>query len=137
MSFLCYHIKHILEIIQNVKKEVGWHMQRIYSAKLLFESISSPSSIPDKIFEERIVLVKAMNQRKVKEIVKQGFPEETYDNAEGGQTNIKLAAILDIFELVDHLEQKSLHLSEVYSRHLIFDEETSVQEAIEAYSLDK
>ncbi|MEH7227358.1 DUF4288 domain-containing protein [Bacillus safensis] len=109
----------------------------MYSAKLLFESISSPSSIPDKIFEERIVLVKAMNQRKVKEIVKQGFPEETYDNAEGGQTNIKLAAILDIFELVDHLEQKSLHLSEVYSRHLIFDEETSVQEAIEAYSLDK
>ncbi|MBW4854007.1 DUF4288 domain-containing protein [Bacillus safensis] len=112
-------------------------MQRIYSAKLLFESTSSPSNIPDKIFEERIVLVKAKNQLQVKEIVKQGFPEETYDNAEGGQTNIKLAAILDIFELVDHLEQKSLHLSEVYSRHLIFDEETSVQEAIEAYSLDK
>ncbi|MCM3138577.1 DUF4288 domain-containing protein [Bacillus safensis] len=112
-------------------------MQRIYSAKLLFESISSPSNIPFKIFEERIVLVKAKNQLQVKEIVKQGFPEETYDNAEGGQTNIKLAAILDIFELVDHLEQKSLHLSEVYSRHLIFDEETSVQEAIEAYSLDK
>ncbi|WP_456270886.1 MULTISPECIES: DUF4288 domain-containing protein [unclassified Bacillus (in: firmicutes)] len=112
-------------------------MQSMYSAKLLFESISSPSSIPDKIFEERIVLLKAKNQRQVKEIINQGFPEETYDNAEGGQTNIRLAAILDIFELVDHLEQESLHLSEVYSRHLIFDKETSVQEAIEAYPLDK
>lgn len=118
-------------------KEVGWHMQRIYSAKLLFESISTPSSIPDKIFEEWIVLVKAKNRRKVKEKVEQGFPDETYDNAEGGQTNIRLAAILDIFELVDHLETESLHLSEVYSRHIIFDKETSVQEAIEAYSLDK
>ncbi|MEH7650255.1 DUF4288 domain-containing protein [Bacillus safensis] len=112
-------------------------MQRIYSAKCLFESTSTPSSIPDKIFEERIVLVKAKNRRKVKEKVEQGFPEETYDNAEGGQTIIRLAAILDIFELVDHLEQKSLHLSEVYSRHLVFDKETSAQEAIEAYSLDK
>ncbi|MEK3972905.1 DUF4288 domain-containing protein [Bacillus sp. FSL M7-0558] len=112
-------------------------MRQIYSAKLLFESISSPSSMPDKIFEERIILVRAKNHCKVKDIIQKNFPEETFDNAEGGQTTIKLAAILDVFDLVDDLDQEPLHLSEVYSRHLIFDEETSVQEAIEAYSLDK
>ncbi|MFP3419494.1 MULTISPECIES: DUF4288 domain-containing protein [Bacillus] len=112
-------------------------MRRIYSAKLLFESISSPSVRSDKIFEERIILVRAKNHRKVKEIVKHSFPEDTFDNADGGQTTTKLAAILDIFELVDNLEEEPLHLSEVYSRHLIFDKETSVEEAIEVYSLDQ
>ncbi|MCY7618080.1 DUF4288 domain-containing protein [Bacillus pumilus] len=112
-------------------------MRQIYSAKLLFESISSPSGMPDKVFEERIILVRAKNHRKVREIVKQSFPEETYLNAEGGQTTIKLAAILDVFELVDHLDEEPLHLSEVYSRHRIFDKETSAKEVIEAYSLNK
>ncbi|WP_224925591.1 DUF4288 domain-containing protein [Bacillus pumilus] len=112
-------------------------MRQLYSAKLLFESISSPSNMPDKIFEERIILVRAKNHRKVNDIIKKSFPEETFENAAGGQTTIKLVAILDVFELVDHLDQESLHLIEVYSRHLIFDKETSAKEAIEAYSLDK
>ncbi|MEN2446471.1 DUF4288 domain-containing protein [Bacillus sp. JR_15] len=122
---------------KSCKKEVTLLMRQIYAAKLLFESISSPSSMPDKIFEERIILVRAKNHCKVKDIIQKNFPEETFDNAEGGQTTIKLAAILDVFELVDDLDQEPLHLSEVYSRHLIFDKETSAKEAIEAYSLDK
>ncbi|MED1108875.1 DUF4288 domain-containing protein [Bacillus pumilus] len=54
-------------------------MRQIYSAKLLFESISSPSSMPDKIFEERIILVRAKNHRKVKDIIQKSFLEETFD----------------------------------------------------------
>ncbi|QGX64337.1 DUF4288 domain-containing protein [Bacillus sp. ms-22] len=112
-------------------------MHRLYSAKLLFESSSSPEVRPEKIFEERIILVRAKNNRKVKEIVKNFFPDETFENGDHGQTTTKLAAILDIFELVDNLDEGPLHLSEVYSRYLLFEKEISSKEAIEAYSLDK
>ncbi|TFW45532.1 DUF4288 domain-containing protein [Bacillus sp. 005/A4HT-01/001] len=112
-------------------------MHELYSAKLLFEFIPSPKVRPDKVFEERIVLVKAKDQNEVKKIIKKSFPDETSGNGDYGQTTTKLVSILDIFELVDNLEKEPLHLSEVYSRHLIFDEETSPDEAIEKYSLDK
>ena len=49
----------------------------------------------------------------------------------------KLLAVLDIFKLVENLDEGPLHLSEVYSRYLLFDQETSAKEAIDAYSLDK
>ncbi|KLV21645.1 DUF4288 domain-containing protein [Bacillus altitudinis] len=112
-------------------------MHKLYSAKLLFESSSSPKVRPDKIFEERIILVRAKNNRKVKQIVKDHFPDETFENGDHGQTTTKLVAVLDIFELVENLDEAPLHLSEVYSRYLLFDQETSAKEAIDAYSLDK
>ncbi|MFS0653965.1 DUF4288 domain-containing protein [Bacillus sp. 179-C3.3 HS] len=112
-------------------------MHHIYSAKLLFESISSPNDSDDKIFEERIILVRAKNRRKVKHIVKDSFPDDTFENANHGQTTTKLVAILDIFELVDRIEDQSIHFIEVYSRYLLFDKDISAEEAIKAYSLDK
>ncbi|AOC57891.1 MULTISPECIES: DUF4288 domain-containing protein [Bacillus] len=112
-------------------------MYDLFSAKLLFESIPSPKVRPDKIFEERIVLIKAKDQDEVKKIIEKSFPEETFGNGDYGQTTKKLVAILDIFELVDNLEEEPLHLSEVYCRYLSFDEEISPKEAIEKYSLDK
>lgn len=51
-------------------------------------------------------------------------------------TTNKVVAILDTFELVDNLEE-TVHLKEVYSRYLVFDKETSPEEAIKRYSLDK
>ena len=57
LLFLCYHFKHILG--KSPHKEEVKHMHKLYSAKLLFESSSSPKVRPDKIFEERIILVRA------------------------------------------------------------------------------
>lgn len=61
---------------KSCKKEVTLLMRQIYSAKLLFESISSPSSMPDKIFEERIILVRAKNHCKVKDIIQKTFQKK-------------------------------------------------------------
>ncbi|MGE6631871.1 DUF4288 domain-containing protein [Bacillus sp. NPDC077027] len=81
--------------------------------------------------------VKTENPDDISKIIHEYFKEDTYENAEGGLTTKKVVAILDIFELVDHLEKESLHLGEVYSRFLIFDEETTAEEVIKKHSLDK
>ncbi|MGQ9022985.1 DUF4288 domain-containing protein [Bacillus sp. 18-5] len=111
-------------------------MYDIYSVKVLFESTTSPRLGPEKIFEERIFLIKTKKPDEIESIIHENFPEETYENSEGGMTTNKVVAILDTFELVDNLEE-SVHLKEVYSRYLVFDKETSPEEAIERYSLDK
>lgn len=42
-----------------------------------------------------------------------------------------------VFELVEDVEKQPIHLKEVYSRYLIFEEDISAEEVIEKYSLDK
>lgn len=111
-------------------------MYGIYSVKLLFESLVSPNLSKEKVFEERIVLVRAKNLEDISELVYKNFPSDTYLNAEGGMTTNQLVKILDIFKLVDNLEE-SLDFKEVYSRYLLFEQEIDAATAIELYSLDK
>ncbi|TQR21510.1 DUF4288 domain-containing protein [Psychrobacillus vulpis] len=101
-------------------------MENIYSVKLLFEHISSPESMPNKTFEETINIVRAAKIEDVDGLVKEHFKDVTYTNAFGEITTIKLVMILDIFELVDSLE-KSLEFVEVYSHHIILDDEVFIE----------
>ncbi|STX08857.1 Uncharacterised protein [Kurthia zopfii] len=111
-------------------------MKNFYSVKLLFESVVSLNLSPEKIFEERIILVQAENSDDISNLVYSKFPPDTYSNSEGGFTTIQLVEILDVFELVDDIEE-SLNFKEVYSRHLIFEQDVTAKEAIGLYSLDK
>ncbi|MEK4423808.1 DUF4288 domain-containing protein [Solibacillus sp. FSL K6-1523] len=111
-------------------------MYGVYSVKLLFESFVSPNLSSEKIFEERIILVRAENLDEINELIYKKFPADTYLNGEGGSTTVQLAKILDIFELVDDLEE-SLDFKEVYSRHLLFEQDIDATTAIELYKLDK
>lgn len=100
------------------------HLYNIYSVKLLFEHISSSNSLPSKTFEETINIVRAERMDDVDRLVKQHFKDFTYTNELGESTTIKLVMILDIFKLIDNIEE-SLDFGEVYSRHLVFDEDIS------------
>ena len=111
-------------------------MYGIYSVKCLFESISTPIDCSEKVFEERILLIKTDDPETIPERLVKRFPPDTYDNSAGGVTTIQLVQVLDIFELVEDVEQP-IDFTEVYSRHLIFEEEVTTDEAIKIYSLDK
>lgn len=115
---------------------IGDLMNNMYAVKSLFESSASPNVYSDKIFEERIIVVKAQNEGEIKAIMYQQFPPDTYENSAGGYTTIQLVKILDVFEIVDHVGD-SLHLKEVYSRYLLFEEGVTVEEVIDRYQLDK
>ncbi|MFB5087433.1 DUF4288 domain-containing protein [Psychrobacillus sp. PGGUH221] len=101
-------------------------LSNIYSVKLLFEHISSPESMPNKTFEETINIVRADKLEDVDGLVKQHFKDVTYANAFGETTTIKLIMILDVFELVDNIEE-CLEFGEVYSHHIILDEEVCLE----------
>lgn len=111
-------------------------MYGIYSVKLLFESTTLPDLGSEKIFEERIILVRAEKDDDIKDLVYKNFPSDTYLNGDGGMTTNQLVEILDIFELVDNLEE-SLDFKEVYSRYLLVEKDVTVENIIELYSLDK
>lgn len=101
-------------------------MSNIYSVKLLFEHVVSPDSVLNKTFEETINIIRAASMEEVEGLVKKHFKDITYTNVFGEITTIKLVTILDTFELVDNLEE-SLEFVEVYSQHMILDEEISVR----------
>ncbi|CAM4102254.1 DUF4288 domain-containing protein [Lederbergia lenta] len=109
-------------------------MYDIYSVKLLFESIVSPNPSPEKTFEERIILIKSDNIEDINQMVYDHFKPETYPNSEGGLTTLKL--VNDVFELVDDLND-SVNFKEVYSRHLLFDQEITFEKVVNLFSLDK
>lgn len=102
-------------------------MNNLFSVKLLFKSTATST----------IFLVKGGSLDEVCNIVIKHFEPETYVNADGGINKVELVKILDVFELVDDLNE-SLNLKEVYSRYIIFENpSTTAEEAIEKYSLDK
>lgn len=111
-------------------------MSKMYSVKLLFESTTKPLYSTGKVFEERIILVHTTSKEHIPTVIESNFQEDCYENSEGGWTTVKLAAILDVFELVDSIDN-STHLTEVYSRYLILDEELTSDEVIKRYSLDQ
>ncbi|MCK1997185.1 protein of unknown function [Paenisporosarcina quisquiliarum] len=101
-------------------------MYKIFSVKLLFEHISSTDTMSNKIYEETINIIRAVKLEDVDRLVKAHYKDVTYKNIFGEDTTIKLAMILDVFELVDNIEE-SLEFVEVYSQHIILDEEVTVE----------
>ncbi|MCZ8534394.1 DUF4288 domain-containing protein [Psychrobacillus psychrodurans] len=101
-------------------------MYKIFSVKLLFEHISSTDTMSNKIYEETINIIRAVKLEDVDRLVKAHYKDVTYKNIFGEDTTIKLVIILDVFELVDNIEE-SLEFVEVYSQHIILDEEVTVE----------
>lgn len=87
------------------------------------------------IFEERIIMVQASNPQQAQQMVKRYFvADNSYENANGEQNTVTLEAVLDCFEVVDQVP--AMHLVEVYSRYLIYDEPTTVEQVIKDYKLN-
>lgn len=86
------------------------------------------------IFEERIIMVQASNPQQAQQMVKRYFVADSYENANGEQNTVTLEAVLDCFEVVDQVP--AMHLVEVYSRYLIYDEPTTVEQVIKDYKLN-
>ncbi|MEK3979945.1 DUF4288 domain-containing protein [Psychrobacillus sp. FSL K6-2836] len=101
-------------------------MYKIFSVKLLFEHISLSSTMSNKIYEETINIIRAVKLEDVDRLVKAHYKDVTYKNIFGEETTIKLVMILDVFELVDNIEE-TLEFVEVYSQHIIVDEEVTVE----------
>ncbi|SDN40842.1 protein of unknown function [Psychrobacillus sp. OK028] len=101
-------------------------MYKIFSVKLLFEHISLSDIMANKIYEETINIIRAVKLEDVDPLVKAHYKDVTYKNIFGEDTTIRLVMILDVFELVDNIEE-SLEFVEVYSQHIIVDEEVSVE----------
>lgn len=108
----------------------------IFSVKILLESTVIPTIHSSKTFEERIILIEAPNRDEIEPKIRSHFVDDTYRNAEGGQTTWSLVKILDIFETVDTFEG-DINFKEVYIRFLPFDKPITTNEIIELYSLDK
>ena len=101
-------------------------MYKIFSVKLLFEHISLSGTISNKIYEETINIIRAAKIEDVERLVKAHYKDVIYKNIFGEETTIRLVIILDVFELVDNIEE-SLEFVEVYSQHIIVDEEVTVE----------
>ncbi|QUG43236.1 DUF4288 domain-containing protein [Psychrobacillus sp. INOP01] len=101
-------------------------MYKIFSVKLLFEHISLSKTVSNKIYEETINIIRAAKIEDVDPLVKAHYKDITYKNIFGEETTIKLVMILDVFELVDNIEE-TLEFVEVYSQHIIVDEEVAVE----------
>ena len=83
--------------------------------------------MPSKTFEETINIIRAPRLEDVDRMVKEHFKDIAYTNALGEKTVIRLVMILDVFELVDDIEE-SLEFVEVYSHHIILDEEACLDQ---------
>lgn len=101
-------------------------MYKIFSVKLLFEHISLSDKLSNKIYEETINIIRAVKLEDIDSLVKAHYKDVMYKNIFGEDTTIKLVMILDVFELVDNIEE-SLEFVEVYSQHIIADEEVRVE----------
>ena len=101
-------------------------MYKIFSVKLLFEHISLSDTLSNKIYEETINIIRAVKLEDIDPLVKAHYKDVIYKNIFGEDTTIKLVMILDVFELVDNIEE-TLEFVEVYSQHIIVDEEVAVE----------
>ena len=108
----------------------------IYSVKLLLESTVTPNTYSSKTFEETIILIEVTNYDEIESEIHSHFVDNSYENADGGQTTWSLVKILDIFEVIDSFEG-DINFKEVYSRFLPFDKPITADEVIKLYSLDK
>ncbi|MED4887282.1 DUF4288 domain-containing protein [Lysinibacillus sp. FSL R7-0073] len=108
----------------------------IYSVKLLLESTVTPNTYSSKTFEETIILIEAASHNEIETKIHRHFVDNTYENADGGQTTWSLVKILDTFEIIDEFEG-NINFKEVYSRFLPFDEPITADEVIKLYYLDK
>ncbi|WP_155593022.1 DUF4288 domain-containing protein [Lysinibacillus cavernae] len=111
-------------------------MNKLFSVKLLFESIVTPKPATGKTFEESIILIKVPNEDEIEQMIFAYYLVEQFTNATGGKTTIKLVRILDIFEVVDNI-YISANFVEVYSRYLLFEEDIETEELIKLFQLDK
>lgn len=112
-----------------------------YGLKLLVEGIEELPEEDDlqfeeKIFEEVVVLVNALNEVEAEMKIREHYKDDTYENADGRLVTLRLAKILDVYELVDRIKCLD-DFVEAYSRHLIVDCSMTVEGVVQSLGLDK
>ncbi|MEW6426027.1 MAG: DUF4288 domain-containing protein [Bacillota bacterium] len=118
--------------------QVNW-----YTAKLLFESIHSGNPIPneidqhnfannDKLFEESIILVKAVTMKQAYEIAEElaKKSEHEYMNVYGELVKWQFVRILHAFKLND---KELTPGTEIYSRFIHAKRDNSINDIIMRY----
>lgn len=81
---------------------------RWFAARIIMECIHEPDNLEDKVFEDRIVLVKARNEDEAKTKA-QALPAsraQEYLNAFGEKVTWVLKEILDVVEVLDDALQE-------------------------------
>ena len=119
------------------ESQINW-----YTVKLLFESIHSGNPIPykidehylanEKLFEESIILVKAITMEQAKEVAEElaNKSEHDYFNAYGELVKWQFVSILHVFELND---DELTTGTEIYSRFIYAQKEDSGEDIIMCY----
>lgn len=95
-----------------------------YSVRLIFQSTHVPQTT-GSFFEESIVVLSANSEEEAKKLVMEYYKPDSYENAEGGVTTVTLIKIVDIFEIMDSLDDSNLDFKEVYSQFLIYEDEVA------------
>ncbi|WP_409175480.1 DUF4288 domain-containing protein [Brevibacillus fortis] len=116
---------------------------RWYAVKVLFESVHSGDPLPDKsdvadtdynlkLFEERIILVKALNEGQANEKaeVYSKNSEDEYMNTYGVSIMVQFVRILHTFELND---DELTDGTEIYARFIHTSKENTAMDIIKHY----
>lgn len=110
-----------------------------FAARLLFESVHVPS-VADPMFEDRIILVDAKDEREAMDsalsLGRASERSERYDGATGDQVNWELRSVLDVKPLpsgvVDHgaeVYYTFLRPREAYELECLFPDRLAAQRA--------
>ena len=107
--------------------QVGW-----YGVRLIFEALHPAGTDGERLFEERIILVRAASREEAREKGQQfGVAGQTeYTNAYGDKVRWVLQHIIDVATILDETVGDG---SEVYSAFL---KEQTVRYLYEAFQLD-
>ncbi|EJL31957.1 DUF4288 domain-containing protein [Brevibacillus sp. BC25] len=116
---------------------------RWYAVKVLFESVHSGDPLPDKLdlddddnnlklFEERIILVKALNEGQANEKaeINAKNSEDEYLNTYGVSILVQFVKILHTFELND---DELTDGTEIYARFIHASNENTAMDIIKRY----
>lgn len=109
-------------------------MNKLFSVRLLFHSTHIPDTT-GSFYEESIVLIRGINEEDVNNKALKYYKPWIYDNADNGTTTVTLVRVLDVFEIIDEINDPSVDFKEVYSEFLIFNKEIlSTEDIISKYN---
>jgi hypothetical protein len=106
-------------------------IQSWFAARLIFESVHERQGDFDPLFEDRIILVRAMTEDEAREKAKAlaRSNAERYENAEGDTVTWVFREILDLKWVYDEVLEDG---SEVYSSFLRLEELNQLRTLLEA-----
>lgn len=109
-------------------------MNKLFSVRLLFHSTHIPDTT-GSFYEESIVLIRGIDESDVNSKAVEYYKPLVYENSDNGKTTVTLVKTLDIFEVIDDLDDINIDFKEVYSQFIIFDkEQLSTTDIVQKYN---